>query len=228
MASPRNVAVTIPSLTGSATGSVTDVWHAVDGVRVQVRFPLDGAPLLPVGRAGELAFFRADTRQSMSALGKVAHRNEGEDSRVYHFLFGDRTRQFLAMLLEPRRAQRVYPDPDEPVDLTVLVPGSSTPIVAAVRDVSISGVGIDIPWEHEATLSKTRSLAIRIGLPRAKKEFEFETYIRNRSLGQGAIIYGLEFKAEALTANDPRIAAIDAYVVDCEAKAMSARRLESA
>ncbi|QDV07596.1 hypothetical protein Poly30_31230 [Planctomycetes bacterium Poly30] len=212
MSIPSHVSVTVPSLPGSQPGRVTDVWHAVDGVRVQVEFPLGGAPLLPVGRAGELAFFRADTGERVSALGKVAYRNDGDTQRGYHFLFGERTRQSLASLLEPRRAYRVHPDPDEPVAVTLTVPGTPGAIIGAARDVSKSGIGIDIPWEHEATLSKQNVIELRMRLPGQAEELVFTSRVRNRCLGTGAIIYGLEFSVSGAPETDTRLMLVGEYV----------------
>lgn len=227
MPTPLNVAVTVPSLAGTSTGSVTDVWHAVDGVRVEVAFPKDEAPLLPVGRAGELAFFRSETRESVSALGKVAYRNEGDDSRSYHFLFGERTRQSLASLLEPRRAHRVHPDPDEPVEVTLAMSGGQKAIIGPARDVSATGIGIDVPWEHEAVLSKRDTVPVRLRLPGRDDELAFVGRIRNRCLGQGAIIYGLEFDLDGVDAKDPRMVELQAYV-DNRVAAMAGPRRQSA
>lgn len=212
MGSPNHVSVTVPSLPGTASGLVTDVWHAVDGVRVQVEFPGADAPLLPVGRAGELAFFRADTGERVTALGKVAFRGDQDEQRVFHFLFGERTRQSLASLLEPRRAFRVHPDPDEPVAVSLSSPGSPGAIIGAARDVSKSGLGIDIPWEHEAALSRLDLLDVSVRLPGQGDELVFKGRVRNRSLGNGAIIYGLEFIDDDIAADDPRMFAIGEYV----------------
>lgn len=229
MAIPQNVAVTVPSLAGSATGRVTDVWHAVDGVRVAAAFPLDGAPLLPVGRAGELAFHRPDLGQSVVALGKVAYRNEGDDVRSYHFLFGERTRQTLAGLLEPRRAQRVQPDPDEPVEVTLVLEGATAKaIIGAARDVSTSGIGIDIPWEHEAVLATCAALHVRLRVPGSDEQLEFRCRVRNRALGQGAIIYGLEFDLGEVEADDPRILSLHDYVARRESSEAGERRVRMA
>lgn len=212
MSTPNQVSVTVPSLPGSLPGRVTDVWHAVDGVRVQVEFPIGGAPLLPVGRAGELSFHRVDTGERVSALGKVAYRGDGDVERGYHFLFGERTRQSLASLLEPRRAFRVHPDPDEPVSVTLTIPGVPGVIIGAARDVSKSGIGIDIPWEHEAALSRQEVVEIRMRLPGQAEELVFKSRVRNRSLGTGAIIYGLEFHIDAAVDTDPRLMQVGEYV----------------
>ncbi len=212
MSSPNNVSVTVPSLPGSTQGHVTSVWHAVDGVRVEVEFPLQGAPLLPVGRAGELRFHRPDTGETVSALGKVAFRGDGDAVRSFHFLFGERTRQSLASLLEPRRAFRVHPDPDEPVAVTITVPGVPGAIIGSARDLSKSGLGIDIPWEHEAALSKQDVVELRMRLPGQPTELVFTSRIRNRSLGNGAINYGIEFSTGALAPDDPQMMAVGEYV----------------
>ena len=212
MSAPNNVSVTVPSLSGSSTGLVSAVWHAVDGVRVEVDFPLNGAPLLPVGRAGELRFHRSDTGETASALGKVAFRGDSDTSRSFHFLFGERTRQTLASLLEPRRAFRVHPDPDQPVSVTISVPGVPGAIIGAARDISKSGLGIDIPWEHEAALSKQDVVELRMRLPGQAEELVFTSRIRNRALGAGAINYGIEFSVGALPEDDPKLMLVGEYV----------------
>ena len=212
MSSSINVSVAVPSLPNSQTGQVTSVWHAVDGVRVEVEFPSQGAPLLPVGRAGELRFYRPETGEKVSALGKVAFRGDGDTTRVFHFLFGERTRESLASLLEPRRAFRVHPDPDEPVGVTIHVPGVAGAIIGSARDLSTSGLGIDIPWEHEASLSKQEVVELRMRLPGHSEEIVFTGRVRNRSLGTGAINYGIQFSTGALSADDPQMAALGDYV----------------
>ncbi len=225
MGSHLKVSVTVPSLAGTSSGQVSDVWHAVDGVRVEVGFPLKDAPLLPVGRAGELFFERAETGQSVSALGKVAFRGENDGVRTFHFLFGERTRQSLASLLEPRRANRVHPDPDEPVEVTLVIPtGVQKAVIGVARDVSATGIGIDVPWEHEAALSRLELVTVRLRLPMSDQELEIVGRVRNRSLGQGAIIYGIEFSEESLPVDDPRRVALATYVAGLEAQAGPQRR----
>lgn len=218
MGAHLNVAVSVPGLAGSSSGQVTDVWHAVDGVRVEVAFPIEDAPVLPVGRAGELSFERLDTGQRVMALGKVAFRGESERTRTFHFLFGERTRQSLASLLEPRRASRVHPDPDEPVEVTlVLSVGLQKALIGVARDISATGIGIDVPWENEAALSRRDSVIVRLGLPTQSEEIEFVGQIRNRSLGQGAIIYGIEFSGPEPGSDDSGRAALAEYVSGREA-----------
>lgn len=215
MGIPANITATVPDCSDSGSGQVTDVWHAVDGVRVEVRFPKMVAPSLAVGRAGELRFERRTASSSVTALGKVAYRNEGDGERTYHFIFGDRTRQALSALLEPRRAHRVYPDEDAPVAITVIAPGVDGAMIGPARDVSASGIGVEIPWEHEAALAPLDVVMVRLRLPGADQELEFAGRIRNRSLGKGAILYGIEFDlgdTQSGVGHDARIAALRTYV----------------
>jgi hypothetical protein len=224
MAPAPQVAVTVPALPEVSPGRVTDVWHAVDGVRVGVSFSRRDAPVLPVGRAGEVAFFRAETGQFVTALGKVAFRSEGDEYRTYHFLFGDRTRQTLAPLLEPRRAHRVHPHVERPVRVRLALSGGEQDVEGEARDLSTTGVGIEVPWEHEAALSRRDVVALRLRLPEIEGELEFATKIRNRSLGQGAIVYGFEFDLTGVAANDPRQIALRAYVTRRTAELAEAQR----
>ena len=49
-------------------------------------------------------------------------------------------------------------------------------------------------------------------LPANVQELVFTSRIRNRSLGAGAINYGLEFNVENLPADDPMLMAVGEYV----------------
>ena len=212
MASTPQVAVSVPSLPEVSPGRVTDVWHAVDGVRVGVDFSRHDAPVLPVGRASEVAFSRADTGQFVTALGKVAFRSEGDETRTYHFLFGNKTRQSLAPLLEPRQTHRVHPDPNDPVEIVLTLSGPDDCVTGKARDVSTTGVGIEVPWEHEAALARRDVVSLQVILPGSTTPLSFATRIRNRSLGQDAIIYGFEFDLTGVAATDPRAIAMRSYV----------------
>lgn len=211
-----DVTVTMPQQPGTAPGQVQAIWHAVDGVRVEVRFPAQQAPTVAVGRAGELSFSRPDVPENVGVLGKVAFRGDLQDARVYHFLFGDRTRQSLAHLLEPRRTHRVHPDEDEPVEVTVMIPGEEErSVIASARDVSINGIGVDVPWEFETRLAAHFTVELRLRLPGRPEEHSFMANVRNRSLGKGAISYGLEFPRE--WADDEGFKALAEYVASREA-----------
>lgn len=212
MNAPKDVTVTMPQHPGATEGTVLGVWHAVDGVRVQVRFYARTAPVLPIGRAGECVFVREGVQGSVTALGKVAMRSDVGRDRTYHFLFGEKTRQGLAHLLEPRRTPRVHPDEDEPVMVTMVLPGDGEKaIIAPARDVSTTGLGVDVPWENETRLAQLDSVHLRVRLPGYTEEFDFEGIVRNRALGRGAISYGFEFP-KAADAFDPRFTAISSYV----------------
>lgn len=221
----QDVLVTMPAHGPAAVGRVGAVWHAVDGVRVAIRFLTEGAPCLPIGRAGELHFQREGVEGTAQALGKVAFRGDHGAERVYHFLFGERTRQTLARLLEPRRTHRAYPDPDEPLEVTLLLPdGGDKALILPARDVSGTGLGVDVPWEFESRLCQLDRVDLRLRLPGSEDELAFGAVVRNRALGQGAICYGLELERAAPGVPDPRFDALEAYVRTLGGEGQGARR----
>ena len=95
--------------------------------------------------------------------------------------------------------------PATPVEFGTAGMHSASPI-------STSGLGIDIPWENEAALSQHEIIHVQVRLPNDDLRIEFDTRVRNRSLGQGAIVYGFEFDLTGVGVDAPRQVAIRSYV----------------
>jgi len=205
------VTAAVPAQPESAHGAVTDVWHAVDGVRVAVDFPAVEPPTLAVGRAGEVRFERSGAER-FTALGKVAYRRDEDGWRTYHFLFGDRARAVLWSLLRPERATRVTPGADEPVEVLLSVPDAPEEVAVPARDLSLTGVGVEVPFEHEPALLGVEALEVRLDLPGDDEPLALVARITSRTLGRGGISYGLEFSPEAIPEGDPRRTALEAFV----------------
>ncbi|MEC7232657.1 MAG: PilZ domain-containing protein [Planctomycetota bacterium] len=193
MTLPEELSVSIPREHGAEAGRVEAVVSLAEGVRVEACFPAEGAPLLAVGRAVELELARRDSLGVARALGKVIHRRDAAGVRAYQFLLGERTGEALADLLDPRRSPRLRPRPGEPVEATVRVPGDAEPLVTArVRDVSLGGLGLEVPWELEARLAEHTILEIGLRLPGEARVQRFKASVRGRFLGAGSVAYGLE------------------------------------
>ncbi len=193
MVPPEALRLSIPREPGTASGHVEAVVLLEDGVRVEVCFPAEGAPLLAVGRALELELARPGSLEAARALGKVIHRRDATGVRTYQFLLGERTREALADLLDPRRSPRFPVEPDEAVAANLTIPGETQPFVTArVRDVSTGGLGIEVAWELESRLAVHSTLEIGLRLPGEADEQRFTASIRGRSLGRGYVAYGLE------------------------------------
>lgn len=205
------VTAAVPAQPDAALGAVTDVWHAVDGVRVAIDFPAVDPPTLAVGRTGEVRFERVGA-PGFTALGKVAYRRDEDGWRTYHVLFGDRARAVLWSLLRPGRATRVTPDADEPIEVLLTVPDAPEAVAVSARDLSLTGVGVEVPFEHEPALLGVEALEVRLDLPGDDEPLALLARITSRTLGRTGISYGLEFTEDALPEADSRRAALEAFV----------------
>lgn len=198
MRAPHRAEVTVPSFPDAARGWVEEVSVDPTGLRLVVRYPAGEAPVLAVGRSGELRVRHEASGQDVVVMGKVTVRHECERGRLYHFVLGERSRQKLAPILEPRRADRVVVDDDLRARIT-FGGGPDGALEGRVLDLSRAGACVELPWEGEALLAEH----VRTGLT---LELEggpvvLEAAIQSRRLVPGAIQLGLALRAPS--AEDP-------------------------
>lgn len=198
MRAPHRAEVTVPSFPDAARGWVEEVSVDPTGLRLVVRYPAGEAPVLAVGRSGELRVRHEASGQDVVVMGKVTVRHECERGRLYHFVLGERSRQKLAPILEPRRADRVVVDDDLRARIT-FGGGPDGELEGRVLDLSRAGACVELPWEGEALLAEQ----VRTGLT---LELEggpvvLEASIQSRRLVPGAIQLGLALRAPS--AEDP-------------------------
>jgi len=208
MRAPHRAEVTVPSFPDAARGWIEEVSVDPTGLRLVVRYPAGEAPVLAVGRSGELRVRHEASGQDVVVMGKVTVRHECERGRLYHFVLGERSRQKLAPILEPRRADRVVVDDD--LRARIAFGGGAPGVVEGgvveggalegrVLDLSRAGACVELPWEGEALLAEH----VRAGLT---LELEggpvvLEASIQSRRLVPGAIQLGLALRAPS--AEDP-------------------------
>lgn len=190
-------------------GRISSVWHAEDGVRMAVDFPLDSPPVLPIGRAVLLGFRGGELEAPIEAIGRINYRHDGESSHVYHLRFGQKARHLLGPMIEPREALRVFPGDRESIEVLLTPPNGAEAIACYVRDISVTGLGVAVPLGHEASLAKVRDVHLSFELN--GEQVELDGRIRNRGVIGSGIHYGIGFGPESLV-SDPHRKRIVGYV----------------
>ena len=198
MRAPHRAEVTVPSFPDAARGWVEEVSVDPTGLRLVVRYPAGEAPVLAVGRSGELRVRHEASGQDVIVMGKVTVRHECERGRLYHFVLGERSRQKLAPILEPRRADRVVVDDDLRARITY-GGGSHGALEGRVLDLSRAGACVELPWEGEALLAEHVRSELTLELEGGPAVLEAS--IQSRRLVPGAIQLGLALRATS--AEDP-------------------------
>jgi hypothetical protein len=193
MRAPDRALVSIPSIPEAATGEIESVRSDPAWLHLVVRYPASDAPVLPVGRTGELRVQHGASGQDLVLLGKVSQREDGDQGRRYHFQLGARARQALAPIFEPRRTDRVTLDGE--VTLTLEVGGGGAHVEGVVRDLSTCGSCVEVPWEAEATLQGLETVEVTLRAEGRAEPLRFSAHLRSRRLGKGVILLGLEFEA---------------------------------
>jgi hypothetical protein len=226
MRAPERTTVAIPSMPSAAAGQVEAVKSDPSGLHLLVRYPLESAPVLPVGRSGELRIQHEATGKDLVVLGKVTMREDCGSRRSYDFLLGERSRQALAPIFEPRRADRVVLAGEVEA---YLCPGDGGPALHGVaRDLSLGGVCVEVSWKEEARLAGVdgvRVTLLAVGEDRAAAAPDraaggaegastFLGKLRSRRLGKGVILLGIALEpipGEGAAASE---AALEGWVAD--------------
>lgn len=193
MRAPDRALVSIPSIPEAAAGEIESVRSDPAGLHLVVRYPASDAPVLPVGRIGEVRVQHGASGQDLVLLGKVSQREDTDQGRRYHFQLGARARQALAPIFEPRRTDRVTLDGE--VTVTLEVGGGRGPVEGTALDLSTCGGCVKVPWEAEAALQGLELVEVTLRAEGRAEPLRFGARLRSRRLGKGVILLGLEFEA---------------------------------
>lgn len=210
MEAPDLASVSIPSIPEAAPGEIESVRSDAAGLHLVVRYPDSDAPILPVGRAGELRVQHGASGQDLVVLGKVSQREDGDQGRRYHFQLGARARQALAPIFEPCRTDRATLDGE--VTVTLEVGGGDAHVEGMVRDLSTGGSCVEVPWEAEAVLQGLETVEVALRAEGRTESLRFGARLRSRRLGKGVILLGLEFEAPAGLPSDSPEAQLEDWV----------------
>lgn len=226
MRAPERATVSIPSLPIAATGQVEAVRTDPSGLHLVVRYPSQGAPVLPVGRSGELRVQHDASGEDLVVLGKVTLREDCGGGRCYDFLLGERSRQALAPIFEPRRADRVVLEGEVEVSLC---PGDGGPLLHGVaRDLSPGGVCVEVSWGEEARLAAVDTLRVSLTADGKEEVATFEAWVKSRRLGRGVILLGMALEpipGEGAATSEATVEAwVAEFMLRIEGAAMDVRR----
>lgn len=193
-------------------GEIDRVWHGADGVSISVSFGPRRGPNLPLGRAARLGMKGGPFKDRMEISGMVVTRMEDEQQDTYHLRFGGAVIPTLRPLFECRLHPRVVPEDGSsvPVALRSMEMGSK-PVACKLADISLSGIGLDVPQDHEGALAAFVHVRMGFALSVSDKPLVLNGRVRHRFLKGAVVRYGIEFE-EPSSPDDVRFAAIKEYV----------------
>ena len=181
-----------------------------------VRFSLTRCPDLAIRQEVELRFTSDRLDRPLLARARVTRRTEEPDSRSYGFRFTDYSDfQHLSpdirRLLNRRGSNRVQPNPELPVKVTLGAGRDGQRYPVRLVDISATGARFRVSGEVESALLETRRIAISMSFPDCGHPVELYGIICHRGVAGTEIDYGIAFESES--ASGPRHQdAITAYV----------------
>jgi c-di-GMP-binding flagellar brake protein YcgR len=179
--------------------------HDVSAEGAGVVLPnLAGAPLA-VGQNAELVLVGRTIVKPLRVSAIVSHhRIEGtgpEAVQRYGFDFTDKEgfdelliAQDLHVLFNRRRARRIQPDPEEPIEVHLEDEDRGKSESARVVDLSTGGVGIQVTPKAGPRFAEGERVSVSLRLPGGSEDLRLEGKVLHRSEATGGgTRYGIEF-----------------------------------
>ena len=194
----EDLRVTIPNPEGDAfLGRLIDL----SGSGAGASFPLSNCPVLAIGETAELVFTTQRLKTPLVIAARVQNRIEQHDSCRYGFLFLEgQLRDVdlssdLRALFNRRKAVRVRPDPQSPINVELQALQGGLRVEGRLEDISASGVRIRLERQADSTLTAISTVTTSFSLPDCGV-VSLTGHIRNRQLVEGSLSYGIEFDPE--------------------------------
>lgn len=172
--------------------------------RTVVEFPPEEAPLLAVGQEVELRFLGGRLDGPVPIRAWVIYRGDRTSARELHFRLDRSHGSALQARLNRRRAFRVTPEPNAPIQVRLRGPEGDRRATAVLHDISESGLSALVGPDDEGRMMDLTQVRVQFALPgehlgRNEKipALDVVGAIRYRRLEGPAIYYGIEFDAEA-------------------------------
>ena len=181
--------------TSPCAGTIIDV--SADGAAV--RFPLADCPALALGATVELSVTSDQLKTPLLAHARVRHRIEEKDFRQYGFQFTDREQferrlsPILNALFNRRRAYRVEPDSEAPVEVAVEAHEGGTSVPGRLVNISAGGLQVRLPVDSDAALVDSDIVKLSFSLPQCPRPFALVGSVRSRFLDGMWVRYGIAF-----------------------------------
>ena len=158
--------------------------------QVEVDFPAQSAPSLPICAGTNLHFSGGGLPLQIEISARVTERRESEGRRTYFFRIDHEGCMALANVFERRAAIRVPPHEETLVSLQL--EGFMAPVEARLNDVSTEGISVLLPLREEEILYETESVDMSFVLS-GYDPIMLAGLVSNRSLSPGSVRYGIEF-----------------------------------
>jgi hypothetical protein len=200
---------------GSSTPGIV-VELSYGGVRLKFSDTAD--IVLPIGYDIPLQLQSNMLDEPIVVSATIVDRFDKSNCREYGFKFHDP--ESLRFQLPPalqdhfnkRKVYRVHPGPDAPVGIWLTnVEGDAVP--GQLVDVSTSGAGVRVSRVLEIGFSRLTQVAVVLHFPDMPNAHNVKCKIRNRSLVEETIHYGLEFCVSELNASPATRQIIIDYVI---------------
>jgi len=199
----------------------------LDSKRAVVRVTAQSGIQLALGSKTRLFFDSPRLRQTVVIAARLSQRESQPVGEVWTFRLIDEgteinrlIREALASIYNRRSTYRVAPGGTLKARLDH--ESFDAPYEVKLDSLSMGGLGLRIPCEHEEVFAAVDRLAVRLTLPGEARELAFECRIANRRLTNASYaIYGLEFEPRATTGPEPAVAPIVAYVMNRQQELLS-------
>jgi len=174
--------------------------------------------VLPLREIVRLEFSAQALKEPVEAPCLVRHRAELDEGRLYGLEFVEPEKllrklpRALARLFNQRSTYRVQPPPGDMIKVVIEGKQLLSPIIGVLRDVSIHGISIQVPYMIENLLMKVEQVKAVFRLPGISEKLDFSGKIMHRHLIAGGIRYGLYFDPRRTPGFEKKRDALQKYV----------------
>ena len=151
----------------------------------------ESPPPLPITHRTSVSFMYGKTCVNM--YGRVIDRRDSKGSISYQIEVNCEHIPDLKAMVFRRNAFRVKPARDKPVAVLISTQGCREPLTAQLKDISRTGLSIEVTPSAESKLFRSSRLQLGFELPDDDEPFSLEGIVRYRRLIGAHVRYGLQF-----------------------------------
>ncbi len=182
------------------------------GVRIIADFPAASAPILTVGKRTKVEFGGGQLHEPLFADARVVFRTGDVFRQRYQFLVPKEIKESLGVVINRRKAIRVRPRPEEPVQTTLFNVNEPVLHEAVLQDVSTTGACVLVTRDLEEDFYTAINVNLSFSFPEQEQPVEIIGRIRYRKLSGFVIRYGIEFDAKLNPNFEDTVDRIQSYV----------------
>ena len=199
---PKRAELQVTAQTARGTLDVTFVEALDDYVEIAIPRWIDAA--FPVGETLLLNFVVPSSRLHIALMARVQGARAAVDSTSYSLMIEEPEEaledleRVLANVFDRRRTPRFALSDDPPVGIVLEAGPESdgTTVIGYAVDISTRGIGIKVPRIASKGLRNVFGVTIHMSLPGVQSPVRLNGMIRNGSLEEDELRYGIEFCAD--------------------------------